>query len=65
MDGEVSRVVSGINMAEFGLDFLSFVDPNFVRDVDENMEWYINNFRESHQFTDFNEILLNVGYPSR
>jgi hypothetical protein len=29
------------------------------------MEWYLNSFRESPQSSGYNEILLNVGYPSR
>jgi len=29
-------------MGDFGLDFLAWVDPKFVKDVDENLEWYIN-----------------------
>lgn len=44
---EDPRVVSGINMGEFGLEFLSWVDPKFVQDVHENMDWYLNSFRES------------------
>ena len=29
------------------------------------MEWYLNNLRECPSQAGFNEILLNVGYPSR
>ena len=41
---------------EYGLDFLSFVDPHFVADIKENYEWYLLNQ---------NEVLLNVNYPSK
>ena len=41
---------------EYGLDFLSFVDPHFVADIKENYEWYLSNQ---------NEVLLNVNYPSK
>lgn len=30
-------------LAEYGLDFLSFVDPYFVADIRENFEWYLQN----------------------
>ena len=26
---------------EYGLDFLSFVDPHFVADIKQNYEWYL------------------------
>jgi hypothetical protein len=29
------------------------------------MDWYLNQYRESPHIQGFNEILLNVGYPSR
>lgn len=41
---------------DYGLDFLSYVDPYFVADVRENLEWYLQNQ---------NEVLLNVSYPSK
>ncbi len=50
---------------DFGLEFLSYVDPKFVKDVNENLDWYLNSFRESLHSTGYNEILINVGYPSR
>ena len=43
-------------LSEYGLDFLSFVDPYFVADIKENQEWYLQNQ---------NEVLLNVSYPSK
>jgi len=62
-----AKVVSSESMMtdEFGLEFLSYVDPKFVRDVSENSDWYLTSFRESLHFSGYNEILLNVGYPSR
>ena len=70
LSGEVegpTKVVSSESMMteEFGLEFLSFVDPKFARDVSQNSDWYLTSFRESLLFTGYNEILLNVGYPSR
>lgn len=62
---EDKRVPSGLNMDEFGLEFLSWVDPKFAKEINENMDWYLNHYRESALFSGFNEILLNVGYPSR
>ena len=61
------KVISSENMLspEFGLKFLSYVDLSFVKEVTENLDWYLNSFRASQQFIGFNEILLNVGYPSR
>ena len=41
------RIFSGNTMWDFGPDFLSWVDPKFARDVDANIDWYLNNFRES------------------
>lgn len=43
-------------MFEQGVEFLSFIDPNYVKDINNNYEWYLENS---------NEILLNVGYPSK
>ena len=43
-------------LGDYGLDFLSFVDPYFVADIKENYEWYMQNQ---------NEVLLNVSYPSK
>ena len=59
------NVYSGENLWDYGVEFLSFIDPVFVQDIDANREWYQNNFRESHHSSDCNEILLNIGYPSR
>jgi len=43
-------------MLEYDQSFLAQVDPGFVKDLQINSDWYLENF---------NEILLNVGYPSR
>lgn len=43
-------------MLEYDQSFLAQVDPGFVKDLLVNSDWYLENF---------NEILLNVGYPSR
>mmetsp|Transcript_26797 Transcript_26797/g.25836 ORF Transcript_26797/g.25836 Transcript_26797/m.25836 type:complete len:123 (+) Transcript_26797:415-783(+) len=40
----------------YGQEFLSYIDPRYIQDVRENQEWYLENS---------NEILLNIGYPSR
>jgi len=58
-------VYTSNNMGQFGLDFISWVDPKFVRDIDLNMDWYMGNQHESALYSGFNEILLNIGYPSR
>ena len=58
-------VYTSNNMGQFGLDFISWVDPKFVRDIDANMDWYMGNQHESALYSGFNEILLNIGYPSR
>ena len=57
-------VYTSNNMGQFGLDFISWVDPKFVRDIDANMDWYMGNQHESALYSGFNEILLNIGYPS-
>lgn len=59
------KVPSADNIHEFGLEFLSWVDPKFVQDIEANKEWYLNNYRESPHFVGYNELLLNCGYPSR
>jgi hypothetical protein len=59
------NVYSSENLGDFGQEFLSFLDPVFIQDINENMDWYLNSFRESPQSSGYNEILLNVGYPSR
>ena len=41
---------------EYELDFLSYVDPFYVADIQENQDWYLQNQ---------NEVLLNVSYPSK
>lgn len=43
-------------LQEYGLEFLSYVDPFFVADIKQHMEWYLQNQ---------NEVLLNVNYPSK
>jgi hypothetical protein len=43
-------------MHEYGLSFLGHVDPKFAKDIKQNFDWYLENY---------NEILLNVSYPSR
>lgn len=52
-------------MSTFGLEFLAWVDPAFVKDLDTNLEWYLEHFRESPHLAQYNEILLNCSYPSR
>lgn len=52
-------------MGKFGLDFLKWVDPRYVQDIDRNMSWYLNYYRENLEVPEMNEVLLNVGYPSR
>ena len=47
---------SGDNMFDQGVSFLSYIDPNYVKDIQNNFDWYLENS---------NEILLNVGYPSK
>jgi hypothetical protein len=43
-------------MFEQPVEFLSYIDPQYVKDIEHNYEWYLENS---------NEILLNVGYPSK
>ena len=43
-------------MKKYGIEFLSHIDPFFVQDIQNNLEWYMENY---------NEILLNVCYPSK
>jgi hypothetical protein len=43
-------------MSKYGIEFLSKIDPRYVKDIEENREWYLESY---------NEILLNVGYPSK
>jgi hypothetical protein len=43
-------------MDKYGVDFLSFIEPKFVKDYHENMDWYKENY---------NEIMLNVCHPSK
>ena len=43
-------------MLEYDLSFLSHVDPKFAQDINSNHDWYLENY---------NEILLNINYPSR
>ena len=59
------NVYSSENLGDFGQEFLSFLDSVFIQDINENMDWYLNSFRESPQSSGYNEILLNIGYPSR
>jgi hypothetical protein len=40
----------------YGQEFLGRVDPEFVKDIDENLAWLLSNQ---------NEILMNVHYPSK
>lgn len=37
-------------------EFLAFVDPYFVKDINDNLAWYLSNQHE---------ILMNVNYPSK
>ena len=41
------NVYSSENLGDFGLEFLSYIDPVFVQDIDLNRDWYLNSFRES------------------
>ncbi len=43
-------------MEKYGLDFLSHIDPMYVKDIQSNLDWYLENY---------NDILLNVSYPSK
>lgn len=43
-----NRVISAENMGSFGLEFLSWVDSRFVQDVNQNLDWYLNSYRENH-----------------
>ena len=62
MDGfedEVPRLSHPFNptkLQEYGLDFVSYVDPHYIADLRQNYEWYLQNQ---------NEVLLNVNYPSK
>lgn len=49
-------VYSANRMDEYGTDFLGYVDPYFVKDLNENLAWYLSNQHE---------ILMNVNYPSK
>lgn len=51
-----SIVYTPERMNEYGIDFLSYVDPRFVQDIQNNLEWYMENY---------NDILVNVAYPSK
>ena len=42
---------------QYGLDFISAVDPFYVADIEKNLEWYLQKPEK--------EVLLNVNYPSR
>lgn len=28
---------------QYGQDFLGYIDPHFVRDIDDNLAWYLSN----------------------
>lgn len=43
-------------MEEYGVSFLSYIEPLFVQDYHTNMQWYNEHY---------NEILLNVSQPSK
>lgn len=43
-------------MLTYGNDFLAQLHPTLVQDFRDNMDWYRENY---------NEILLNVGHPSK
>lgn len=43
-------------LTAYGTEFLSYLDPLFAQDIKANKEWYLENQ---------NEILLDVGYPSK
>jgi hypothetical protein len=49
-------VYTPLKMHQYGIDFISKVDPRFIQDINNNLDWYLENY---------NEILLNVSYPSR
>lgn len=31
------------HMHEYGQEFLSYVDPYYVKDIEDNYEWYLQN----------------------
>ena len=44
LSGQVARLdfpYKPTMIHEYGLDFLSFVDPHYVADIKENYEWYL------------------------
>lgn len=43
-------------LKDYGLEFVAFVDPFFVHDIDNNLAWYLSNQHE---------ILMNVNFPSK
>lgn len=47
---------SAKNMLNYGHDFIEKIDYRYVEDIQQNLEWYLQNS---------SEILLNVNYPSR
>ena len=47
---------SALNMLKYGQDFLQQIDSRYVKDINQNLDWYLQNS---------SEILLNVNYPSR
>lgn len=43
-------------LANYGVDFTSYLEPNFIQDMANNKEWYKENS---------NQFLLNINYPSK
>jgi hypothetical protein len=43
-------------MLNYDHDFIEKIDYRYVEDIQQNLEWYLQNS---------SEILLNVNYPSR
>lgn len=56
-NNEVDKTVyRGDSTDQYGIDFLSYIDPQYTKDIMNNIDWYLENH---------NEILLNVVYPSK
>jgi hypothetical protein len=32
---------SSVAIAEYGQEFMSYVDPYFVKDIEDNLQWYL------------------------
>ena len=43
-------------MSNYGVEFTSYLEPNFIQDMQSNKAWYKENT---------NQFLLNINYPSK